>query len=368
MNPCERGTRVRHPAVLGEPIVDPTGWSNRDFVARDRYLYVLSSDEIDEIMAAADQFEQTGIELKDLNKDKFVITKFEKTLLGVIHDEVLNGRGFIFLRGLPVEDRSVLQHASVQWGLASYLGSMLPQNKQGNLLEHVKNAGGDIDSPIGRGYNSANTLGFHSDDSDAFSLMCLYVRKSGGEHRIVSSVTVYNAMLDRFPSFTKELEFLFYRSRRGEIPHGKVPFIRQPVFSVTDGFFCARGASSTLNRAQELPGVPKLTRSQQDAISSSQALCSELSLIVNWQPGDVSFVLNHVALHARTAYQDWPEPDKKRHVLCSWINLEKKRPIHDTIAQDMSGIKLPEGTNPNTPLDMTQVVQLISRSSAIARL
>lgn len=148
MNPFEPGTRVRYPAVLGEPIVDPAGWSNQEFVARDRYLYVLSSDEIDEIMGAADQFEQTGIELKDLNKDKFVILKFEKTLLGVIHDEVLNGRGFIFLRVLPVEGPSVLQHAIVQWGLASYLGGMLTLNKQGNLLEHVKNAGGDIDSTL----------------------------------------------------------------------------------------------------------------------------------------------------------------------------------------------------------------------------
>ena len=356
MNPFEPGIRARCPAVLGEPIVDPAGWSNQDFSDRNSYLYILSAGEIDEIMGAADQFEQKGIELKDLNKDKFVIPKFEKTLLEVIHDEVLNGRGFIFLRGLRVEGRSVLQNAIVQWGLASYLGSMLPQNKQGNLLEHVKNAGGDIDSPSGRGYNSANTLGFHSDDSDAFSLMCLRIGKTGGEHRIVSSVTVYNAMLDRFPRFAKELEFLFYRSRRDESPCGEVPFVRQPVFSVTDGFFCARGASSTIKRAQELPGVPKLTESQQDAISCYQALCGELSLVVNWQPGDISFVLNHVALHARTAYQDWPEPEKKRHLLRLWINLEKKRPIHDTIAQDMSGIKLSEGTNPNTPLDMTPVV------------
>ena len=356
MNPFEPGTRLRHPAVLGEPIVDPAGWSNRDFSARDSYLYVLSSDEIDEILLAADQFENTGIQLRDLSKDKFFIPKFEKTLLEVIHDEVLNGRGFIFLRGLPVEGRSVLQNAIVQWGLASYLGSMLPQNKQGNLLEHVKNAGGDIDSPTGRGYNSANTLGFHSDDSDAFSLMCLRVGKSGGEHRVVSSVTVYNAMLDRFPRFAKELEFLFYRSRRGEIPLGEVPFVRQPVFSVTDGYFCARGASSTIKRAQELEGVPKLTKFQRDAINCYQTLCGELSLLVNWQPGDISFVLNHVALHARTAYQDWPEPEKKRHLLRLWINLEKKRPIHETIAQDMSGIKLAEGTNPNTPLDMTPVV------------
>lgn len=67
MNPFEPEIRARGPAVLGETIVNPTGWSNRDFSARDSYLFVLFFDEIDEIMGAADQLEQKGNELKGLN-------------------------------------------------------------------------------------------------------------------------------------------------------------------------------------------------------------------------------------------------------------------------------------------------------------
>ena len=145
----------------------------------------------------------------------------------------------------------MLQNAITQWGLASYLGIMLPQNKQGNLLEHVKDAGGDINTPNGRGYNSANRLGFHSDSADAFSLMCLCNGKTGGEHSIVSSVTLYNTILERRPDLAKELEFNFYRSRRGEIPDGG-PHIRQPVFSVTDGYFRPEGPPAR-SIAQDLP-------------------------------------------------------------------------------------------------------------------
>ena len=65
-------------------------------------------------------------------------------------------------------------------------------------------------------------------------------------------------------------------------------------------------ASSTINRAQDLPEVPKLSEKQWEAINFFQQLCGELALKIDWQPGDVSFVLNHVALHARTAYEDWP--------------------------------------------------------------
>jgi hypothetical protein len=32
-------------------------------------------------------------------------------------------------------------------------------------------------------------------------------------------------------------------------------------------------------------------------------------------------VSNHVVLHARTAYEDWPEPERKRHLLRLWLTL-----------------------------------------------
>jgi hypothetical protein len=355
MNQFQPGVRDRKPAVLGRGIIDPAGWSKDEFQSQEKYVYTLSESQVSELFGACDRFERTGDDLSVLSKEKFRLPDFGATLEDVINDEVLNGRGFVFLRGLPIDGRSVRQNAIIQWGVASYLGQMLPQTKHGHLLEHVKDAGGNIHSPTGRGYNSANTLGFHSDDADAFSLMCLRTGKSGGEHRIVSSVTVYNAMLDRYPQFAKELEFHFYRSRRGEIPDDEVPWVRQPVFSVTDGFFCARGASSTVKRAQEIPGVPKLSEAQRDAIACYQKLCGELSLRIDWQPGDISLVLNHVALHARTAYEDWPEPERKRHLLRLWINLDKKRPVHASIAEDMSGIKLPPGTIPSAPLEMTPV-------------
>lgn len=349
------GPRGREPAVLGRPIVDPAAWTAQDFKDRLGFVYQLSPDEIDEILGAVARVERSGTALKDVTRAGFALPKFGRVMDEVVKDEVLDGRGFIFLRGLPVEGRSILQNAIAQWGLATYIGKMLPQNKQGHLLEHVKNAGGDINSPTGRGYNSPNALGFHSDSADAFSLMCLRNGKSGGEHRIVSSVTVYNEMLKRRPDYARELEFHFYRSRRGEIPPGLEPFHRQPVFSVTEGYFSARGASSTIKRAQNIPGVPKLTEAQKEAIAYYQALAGELSLQILWQPGDISFVLNHVSLHARSAYEDWPEPERRRHLFRLWIDLAGARPVHHEIAEDMSGIKLPAGTVLKTPLEMTLV-------------
>jgi alanine-glyoxylate transaminase/serine-glyoxylate transaminase/serine-pyruvate transaminase len=44
----------------------------------------------------------------------------------------------------------------------------------------------------------------------------------------------------------------------------------------------------------------------------------ELRLDMNFMPGDIQFLHNHTILHARSAYEDWPEPDRKRHLLRLW--------------------------------------------------
>lgn len=354
-NTFKPGPRGRDVAVLGQEIKDPAAWHAADFDDGLHFVYQLSADEVGEILAAVDRVEKSGIALKDVTRNEFSLPGFGKVMDEIVKDEIMEGRGFIFLRGMPVQGRSVLQDAIAQWGLVTYIGTSTPQNAKGDLLAHVKNAGGDINAPTGRGYNSANALGFHADSCDAFSLMCLRGAMAGGEHRIVSSINVYNEMLRRCPDLADELTFRFYRTRRGEVPEGEEPFYRQPVFSVTDGYFTARGASSTIIRAQKLPGVPKLTPAQQKAIDTYQALSGELSLFIDWHPGDISFVLNHVALHARTAYEDWPEAVRKRHLLRLWIDLHGARPIHEDIAREMAGIELAPGTECTTPLEMTPV-------------
>jgi hypothetical protein len=352
-NNWQPGQRGRKPAVIGQPIVDPAGWYPEEFQDNDRFAYWLAQDEIDEIFAAVDRVERSGIALKDVTRDEFVLPHFSR-VMQAFEDELLEGRGFVFVRGLPVEGRTIQQNAIAFWGLGMHMGVPVPQNAKGHLLEHVKNAGADIDSATGRGYNSPNALGFHADSCEHFSLMCLRTSKSGGEHRLCSSVTVYNEMLKRRPDLAQELAFRFYRSRRGEVGPDEDPWMRQPVFSVQDGYFAARGASSTIKRAQRLPGVPKLTDAQNEAIALYQAMSGELALKIEFQPGDINYVLNHVALHARSAYEDWPEPERRRHLLRLWLNTNGKRPIHPDIAREMKGIHVDDGVL-KTPLEMTPV-------------
>jgi len=349
-NPWKPTGRAHSPAVLMQPIADPSGWYPADLEASREYLYRLSDAESGDLLDAVSRAEAGTGELTDIAPGDV-----ELPVLGpVLEDfraEVLDGRGFVLMRGLPVAGRTRFQTAAAFWIVCSFFGRAVSQNGKGHLLGHVKNLGADINSPTGRGYNSPSELTFHADSCDIFGLCCLQTGKSGGQHRIASSVTVYNEMLKRRPELVKELTFRFYRSRRGELPPGEtVPWTRQPVFSITGGYFAARGAGSTMKRAQGMPGVPELTAAQKEAIAMYNDLASEFAMNVDFEPGDMQIVNNYVALHARSAYEDWPEPERRRHLLRLWMSFDGAHPLHPDIVRDNQGI-VEEGTVLHAPLE-----------------
>ena len=51
------------------------------------------------------------------------------------------------------------------------------------------------------------------------------------------------------------------------------------------------------------------------------------------EPGDIQFVHNHTMLHDRMGFEDWPEPDRRRHLLRLWLSVPGDRPLPDCFAQ-----------------------------------
>lgn len=339
-NPWKPGSRERAPAELLKPIKDPAGWYPQDYDGTQCWAYRLSDREVGELMDAVADTERHGLGLMDISRDDFLLPTLGEALLE-IRDEVMNGRGFALIRGLPVEGRTREQTAAAFWGIGTYMGQAISQNRQGHLLGHVTDLGGDYAKV--RGYMTKAHMKFHCDRADILSLCCLQPAKSGGAHRVCSSVTLYNEMLRRRPDLVKELTFRFYRARSGELPPGVTePWSRQPIFSVQDGYFAARGASAAIAKGQKLPGVPPLTSAQEEAIEMFKALTEEIYIDIDFEPGDISFVNNHVTLHSRTAFEDWPEAERKRHLLRLWIS-NRMRPVHADIETEIRGVTV-EGT------------------------
>jgi hypothetical protein len=213
----------------------------------------------------------------------------------------------------------------------------MSQNKQGHVLGHVKNLGGDYSDPFTRGYMTNAEMRFHADACDYVGLLCLQASMSGGASRVASSVTMYNRMLERRPDLVEVLTQDLYRSRTGEVNPGQDPWFKQPIFSFADGFFSATGVGAAIDKAQGLPGVPPFTPAQMEAIKLYRDMAEECAVDIDFRRGDIQFLNNFVALHTRRAYEDWPDETKRRHLLRLWLSDPTGRPIPKDQREGRSG-------------------------------
>ena len=337
----------REPAIAMRPVVDPAGWTAAELAQTDGWIYPLSQAEIAELADAARQVQARGQDLTAVRRADFLLPRFGRALVD-IREELRDGRGFVLLRGLPVAEWSREQSAIAYYGIGTHLGRALSQNAQGHMLGHVKDLGGDY--ATARGYLTNATMTFHADLCDYVGLLCLHPSRSGGESRIVSSITLYNEMLKRRPDLAAELTSDFYYSRHGEVPPGKEPWFKMAPFSIEQGRLSVRGVSSYITKAQGLPGVPPLTAGQKAAMALYQQVVDEIAYDMVFEQGDMQFLNNYVTLHTRRAFEDWPEPARKRHLYRLWLADEDSRPITREFRDLIRGIEV-AGFTPSAPLD-----------------
>ena len=76
-----------------------------------------------------------------------------------------------------------------------------------------------------------------------------------------------------------------------------------------------------------LPGVPPLTSAQKEAIKLYRDIVDEFAADIEFKKGDIQFLANHVTLHSRREFKDWPEPHRRRHLLRLWLRDPAGRPI-----------------------------------------
>lgn len=333
-------SRLRRPAEPMKPVVDPADWTGAELGASDEWVFRLNADDIAEIDAAADGIERRGLDIKDITRDDFPLPGLE-TKLAQIKTELMDGRGIALLRGLPADRYDIARAAAAFWGMGLRIGVPISQNHKGHLLGHVLDLLGDSrdKDPTTRAYNTSAELDFHTDSCDVVGLLCLHKAKSGGLSAVASAVAVYNEMLRRRPDLVEELIKPWYRDRRGEIPPGKKPWFALPIFNFPEGYLTTSWASYYIRSAQRFDELPRFTDRQIEALDSFSAMAAELSYHMAFEPGDIQFLHNHVAVHARTYYQDHPEADRKRHLLRLWLTTPAGRPLPDGIRDRYAGLE-----------------------------
>ena len=345
-HPAKRG---RETAIPMQPIVDPAGWYPTDLAANQDWIYTLSDIEIAEVRAAVAALEEHGADILEIGPDDVAMPHFDNTL-AMLYAELLEGRGFFLLRGVPVAEFTHEQAAMAYWAIGRRFGRPVSQNNKRHMLGHVKNFGGDYHAADVRGYQTDAELNFHCDQCDYVALLCMHPAKSGGASRIASNVTVYNEMLKTCPELVEELIADFYISRHGEMSPGQDPFYKLPVFSFHDGYFSGRGASGHAVKALDIPGVPDFTDKQRAAFKAFGETVRQHYFDMDFRPGDIQILHNHVTLHTRTAFEDWPEADRKRHLMRLWLTDWDGRPLKPGFRENIQGVNV-AGVQPQAPVN-----------------
>lgn len=312
------------------PIEGPSAWYGRDLKEQDGWARSFSDPEIAELDAAMRAVKARGEEVIDIDRENFILPTLGPTLAGM-RGELLEGRGFFLLRGIPIERYSIEEAAMIYYGIGSHLGHPVPQNAKGHVLGHVKDLGYHHDDTNVRIYQTTVRQTFHTDGCDLVSLLCLKPAKSGGLSSIVSSVTIFNEMHRRRPDLAAALFRPLAVDRRGEVPEGYKGYFDMPPFNWYAGKLSTYYVRRYIQSAERFDDVPKLSPETLEALDFFDELANddELRLDMEFRPGDIQVLHNHQILHDRTAFEDWPEPERKRHLLRLWLSPEGARPLPD---------------------------------------
>lgn len=308
-------------------VTDASAWRGPDLARDGDWIVTLSRENVRDMEAALARVR--GRPIESITLKEFPIPSLEPTLARVA-EELENGRGFVLMRGFPLDGHDADAVMRLYWGFGLHLGDPISQNKHGHMVGHVRDEGAQYGTQNARGYNSSAGLKFHNDNCDTVGLLCLHPAKSGGASTVTSATAIYNEFVRRRPDLVDQLYEGFRFHLRGEERPGVWPVTphRIPTFSYLAGKLSCRYVRNAIQLVPQRTGVP-LTAREVETLDLFDALAGDTSLRFDMElkRGDLQLLNNHVTVHSRTAFQDHDDPAKRRHLLRLWLATRNGRPL-----------------------------------------
>jgi Taurine catabolism dioxygenase TauD, TfdA family len=327
--------------TIAQPLGGPAAWKGEELSHNTDWIWPVSAEAVAELNAAVQGVRRRGLAWRDITRGDFPLRGFGR-MLAAVQRELEDGRGVVLLRGLPVERYDEDGLRALYFGLGAHLGSARYQNSRGELIGEVRDElrvygnvaqpampGRTADAPPTSRYKarSSGPLRFHTDRTDVVALLCVRQARTGGKSKVVSSVAIHDAMLARRPELVALLLQDYHRSREGEEAGGERRTYALPVWGIRDGRFTSQYSRTFVEAAQRLPGVPKLTAAQDEALDLLAELAEELCYEMTLIPGDLQLLNSHVTYHARTAYEDDPASRQDRLLYRLWLSMPNSRAL-----------------------------------------
>ena len=318
------------------PVNDASAWKGSDYKTGDSWIYTLTHGDVEELASAARRCISRGLQATDIKPDDFPLETLAPTIARWA-EEINNGRGFLLVRGLPKDRFDDTEVRTMFWGMGLYFGTPVSQNSYGDMLGDVYDEGVKMGERV-RGYRTNQRLMFHTDRCDIVGLLCVRQAKSGGLSSIVSSTRIYNEIAKNRPEYLKPLMngYLYMSVEEG----GEVTTRRVPVYSGHQNVLSCRILRNTVETARRT-GHAKYDEIETAALDYMDTLANDADMRLDMmlERGDMQFINNYTTLHARTEFEDFAEPEKRRHMVRLWLkSFGLRRPTNPDLFKDYEGV------------------------------
>lgn len=320
--------------IIKTPINANTAWLGKALSVENNWIHKLQGSELAEINSALEKAKSANKLLAELTYKDFPLTDLIPTIKNWLK-ELNDGLGFLLIKGLPVQNYSQQEIEIIYYGLSLYLGKPVSQNAKGDLIGHVRDTGVNSKDPGVRLYQTREKQDFHCDGSDLVGLLCLRRAKSGGLSRIVSSMSIYNKILEARPDLVDLLYQPMYFDRNNEEPKGEPPFFPLPICHIHQEKLRFFYIGWYIRNAQRHKEVPRLTSQQVELLELIEQTANDPDyyLDMDFDVGDIQFLNNGVILHSRTEYEDYGELESKRHLLRLWLKTHDFSVVEDVLRE-----------------------------------
>jgi alpha-ketoglutarate-dependent taurine dioxygenase len=314
------------------PFSSPMTWEAETLLENDGVV-PLDDNCIAELDCMAAELEANPLPTEMLDPGDFDLPACRAAMTQV-RDQIHDGIGFAIIDRLPVERLEKDTAKKLYWLLMSMVSRPVAQSWAGTMVYDVRDMGKK--SLAGSGVRSSKTNGgqsYHCDNTfnlppDFVGLICLQTARKGGMSGLISLETVYNLLLEEFPDVIPRLYEPFYYDRQMEHPPDDQRWSFKPVFESDGKRLFANFNPRRVEHGYEMLGE-EMDASSRAAIQALQQVSERSGLGKSFEfgRGQVQIVNNKRLAHRRTAFRDWPEPGRRRHLARIWLR-DTGRPFY----------------------------------------
>lgn len=317
--------------MIDHRIEGPSAWKRADIRSED-YRVRLDGHCLDEIRRVVDEVRAHPLPTILRTPADFDMTNCH-VAMAEVRRILKEGVRFAVVDRLPVEEMSKQEAETIYWLLSSMICRPVAQKLDGTMIYDVHDTGGQALPGSGVRPDKTNIeIRFHIDNAynttppEIVGLLCLKTAKSGGVSRVLSFHTVHNMLSERHPELLPRLYRPFWFDRQREFFAGEPDTFFAPVFTIGDDELKSRFSLHQINSGYALNGEP-VDNEGAAALAATLGIFEdpEISIDFEFQPGEIQFVDNRTLGHSRTEFEDWPDPDRRRHLVRLWLRDHGRR-------------------------------------------